>query len=224
MGKLYPDSKVEVEGLEARHYDLLMNLLTLGSYPRFLVDVIRHLGLQPGQRVWELGAGTGRNAELMMRLVGPDGRLTAWEIGGEMRRQFHRRFQGDERVTLENRRIDVPAEFPHPFDHAVISFVLHGLPHPNRLIVLDNVRRALAPGGWFHVLDYSRFDPKGPPCYRRWLFRYVECPLASDFVRRDWPALLARRGFPTLRVRRYFGGTVQLLSARRDPNPFPVEA
>ena len=37
------DSKVEVTGAEARHYDLLMNLITAGTYPFFIRRAVRLL-------------------------------------------------------------------------------------------------------------------------------------------------------------------------------------
>ena len=37
------DSKVEVTGLEARHYDFFMNLITGGTYPFFIRRAIREM-------------------------------------------------------------------------------------------------------------------------------------------------------------------------------------
>ncbi|MCD6296220.1 MAG: hypothetical protein J7M30_03600, partial [Deltaproteobacteria bacterium] len=61
------DSKVEVTGAEARHYDLLMNLITGGTYPFFIRRVIRDMDIQPDDAILDLGSGSGRNACLMAR-------------------------------------------------------------------------------------------------------------------------------------------------------------
>jgi demethylmenaquinone methyltransferase/2-methoxy-6-polyprenyl-1,4-benzoquinol methylase len=52
-------TKVEVKGLEARHYDFFMNLLTLGLYPGFIKKAIAGMELQPGEAVLDFGCGTG---------------------------------------------------------------------------------------------------------------------------------------------------------------------
>ncbi len=213
--RLYPESKVEVRGWEARHYDRLMDTITFGAYPRFIRDVVRRLELAPGDRVLDLGAGTGRNACLMVPYVGDAGRIVGWEVGREMRRRFEKQCGSIPNVSLEDRRIDLPARFDAPFDHVFISFVLHGLPHPSRREVIANARRALRPGGRFHLLDYTPGDPDDSPFYRRWFFRYGECPLATDFVRRDINTLLAEAGFGDFRETRYFWGIVRLLTATR---------
>ncbi len=215
MERLYKESKVEVRGWEARHYDVLMDAITLGRYRRFIKDAIRDLGLQPGERVLDLGAGTGRNACLMLPYLGATGQVVGWEIGEEMSTQFRNRCGDKRNVSLEHQRIDVAAEPSKLFDHVFISFVLHGVPHASRLQVLANARRALRPGGRFHVLDYAECDPDGPPWYRRWLFHHGECPLAADFVRRDWRDLLTEAGFGDFEQVGYFWGVVRLLSAER---------
>jgi hypothetical protein len=40
------DSKVKVEAFEARHYDLLMNLITAGTHPFFIRRVVRDMAIQ----------------------------------------------------------------------------------------------------------------------------------------------------------------------------------
>ncbi len=46
-------------------------------------------------------------------------------------------------------------------------------------------------------------------------FRRLECPLATDFVRRDWRALLREQGFGDFQAHRYYFGYVRLLAARK---------
>jgi protein-L-isoaspartate(D-aspartate) O-methyltransferase len=50
------------------------------SQPSMMAIMLEQLGLAPGQRVLEIGAGTGYNAALMARIVGPAGSVTSLDI------------------------------------------------------------------------------------------------------------------------------------------------
>jgi protein-L-isoaspartate(D-aspartate) O-methyltransferase len=56
------------------------NALSTISQPSFVLRMLDMLQLQPGQNVFELGAGSGWNAALMGHLVGPEGRVVSVEI------------------------------------------------------------------------------------------------------------------------------------------------
>ncbi|WP_219414742.1 methyltransferase, FxLD system [Pseudonocardia nigra] len=50
------------------------------SQPSMMAIMLEQLGLRPGHRVLEIGAGTGYNAALMARIVGPTGTVVAVDI------------------------------------------------------------------------------------------------------------------------------------------------
>jgi len=56
------------------------NIPSTISQPAFVLRMLDLLQLQPGQRVFELGAGSGWNAALMGHLVGSEGRVFSLEI------------------------------------------------------------------------------------------------------------------------------------------------
>jgi ubiquinone/menaquinone biosynthesis C-methylase UbiE len=206
------DSKVEVTGFEARHYDLFMNLITGGTYPFFIRKVVRDLQIQPADSILDLGSGTGRNISLMNKYLSEEGRVLGLDIGSEMLEQAQRRFTNHPRVTIENRRIEEQLPYQDEFNKTFISFVLHGLIQEDRLKVMENIYRALKPGGEFLILDYNEFDLKRSP----WLVRFafgLECPLATDFIGRNLQAILREQGFEGFRVHTYYLGYVRLLAA-----------
>ncbi|MFC5996828.1 methyltransferase, FxLD system [Pseudonocardia hispaniensis] len=58
--------------------------ISSASQPSMMAIMLEQLGLCPGQRVLEIGAGTGYNAALMARIVGPSGSVTAIDIDPEL--------------------------------------------------------------------------------------------------------------------------------------------
>ncbi len=208
-------STVEVKGFEAKHYDRLMDLITLGYYPFFIRKAIKDLRIQQGDKVLDMGAGTGRNAVLMRQFVQERGEIIGVEIGEEMQEQFRRKTAQYSNIKLLNRRIDQFLPFKEEFDLVFISFVLHGFIQPKREIIIQNAYKALKPRGRFAILDYANFDVDKAIWPVRFAIRKVECPLAEDFIRRDTKQMLYSHGFSDFEEHYYFGGYIRLLLARK---------
>jgi ubiquinone/menaquinone biosynthesis C-methylase UbiE len=211
-------SKVEVAGAEARYYDLLMNVITGGTYPFFIRRVIRDMRIRPTDAILDLGSGSGRNACLMAHHISDAGRIVGLDIGPEMLEQARRRCRHLPNVTMEKQRIEETLHYREEFDKVFTSFVLHGFIQEDRLRIIENVDQALRPGGQFLILDYDEFEPESSFWPARFAFRHIECPLATDFVRRDWKAVLREQGFGDFQVHHYYFGYVRLLSARKAGN------
>jgi ubiquinone/menaquinone biosynthesis C-methylase UbiE len=209
------DSKVEVRGAEARHYDLLMNLITGGTYSFFIRRVVHDMDIQPDDAILDLGAGTGRNACLMRRYLSNKGRIVGLDIGPEMLAQAQRRCRCFANVTFEKRRVEERLPYEQEFDKVFISFVLHGFIQEDRLRIIQNAWRALRPAGHFLILDYNEFDLARSPWPVRFAFQHIECPLASDFVQRDWRAVLQEQGLGDCQALRYYFGYVRLLATEK---------
>ncbi len=207
------DSKVEVTGFEAKYYDTLMNLITFGWYPKFIRKAIADIGLKPGEKVLDFGAGTGRNALLMLPYVGDEGKITALEIGPEMQAQFRKKTAPYPNIELIDRRIDEPLPYESEYDVVFISFVLHGFVQERRDTIIQNAYRALKPGGRFAILDYNNFDVDRAVWYVKWAIRKAECPLAEEFINRDTEAMLQAHGFDRFEKHLYFKNYLRLLKA-----------
>jgi len=210
------DSHIEIKGFTARHYDLLIDLITLGLYRKFIRSAIKAMDIKRGDRILDLGAGTGRNACIMREYVGDSGEIIALEIGEEMIKQFREKCAGFSNVALLRQRIEEPLPFKEEFDRALLSFVFHGFVQEDRLKILRNIYRALKPGGKLFILDYNEMeDFEGVPFYVKLFFERFECPLAIDFVSRKWGEILKKEGFEVTREVFFFRNYLRLLEATK---------
>ncbi len=212
----YPKSKVEVKGFTARYYDKLMNIITLGRYSSFIEEAIKLMKIRPLDKILDLGAGTGRNACLMMKYLSKEGELIGTDISGEMISQFKKKCTSFPHAKIIYARVDQSLPFEEKFDKVFISFVLHGFPHDTRETIIDNAYKALKKNGGFYILDWNEFDLKSLPFPQRTFFKFIECPYAFDFVGRDWKKILVEEGFTAFEEHFFFSKFIRLLKARKE--------
>ena len=112
--------------------------------------------MRPGERVLDVGCGTGRLAAHVASLVGPDGEVVGVDplpMRIELARQQTRenlRFQVDDAYALTG--------FPDAsFDIVYLNAVFHWL--PEKRTPLRNFYRLLKPGGWLGLTTGSREHP-----------------------------------------------------------------
>jgi demethylmenaquinone methyltransferase/2-methoxy-6-polyprenyl-1,4-benzoquinol methylase len=208
------DSKVEVKGFEARHYDFMMNLISMGSYSSFIRQVVKEMNIQPQDKIMDLGCGSGRNICLMTKYLSDQGKILGLDIGSEMLEQAQSRCKKYPNVEFKNLRIDEVLPYENEYDKVFIAFVLHGFVQEKRLQIIENARLALRPGGKFIILDYNEFDLKQASLLARFAFK-VECPLATDFISRDIKGILREQGFDEFKTITFYKGYVRLLTARK---------
>jgi len=215
MERIYPESKVEIQGFTARKYDQIMDVMSLGLYGRFIRSAIARLQIQPADRIIDLGCGTGRNACLMQQYLNETGSILGLDISEEMEEQFRQNCGQFPNISFRNLRIDTPFTLEEKYDKAFISFVLHGFPHEVRLKIIENIYRNLANGGKFCILDFSEFSLKEMPFYFRIPFKTIECKYAFDFIEKDWKQILAEQGFGNFEEFFMFKKYIRLLIAQK---------
>ncbi|NOR77617.1 MAG: methyltransferase domain-containing protein [Methanophagales archaeon] len=211
MCAYYPESKVEINGFTAKYYDIILDFVTFGVYSSLIQKAIRLMSIKSNDRIIDLGAGTGRNACLMMTYLSTKGELIGLDISNAMIAQFKRKCAGLLNAKIINQRIDKPLPYEDEFDKAFISFVLHGFPQEVRRQIIRNAFKALKKHGEFFILDYNEFSLKEKPSYLKIPFKLIECPYAFDFIEKDWQQILAKEGFNRFEKHLFFGGYVRLL-------------
>ena len=215
MGNYYPKSKVETKGFTARYYDALMNIITFGKYSSFIEKVIELMRIRPSDRILDLGAGTGRNACLMMKYFSKEGKLIGIDISQEMISQFRKKCADFPNAKIIHARVDQSLPFIEGFDKVFISFVLHGFPQDVRKMIIKSVFEVLKVNGSFFILDYNEFSYNETPFYLKIPFKLIECPYVFDFIGRDWKQILANHNFGDFEEFFFFKDYVRLLEAKK---------
>ncbi len=116
------------------------------------------LGVEPGQRVLEIGVGTGASLLHLAAATFPGGRVDGLDISPGMlavAREKLRRHGLEERVELcEGDARDLPYEDGR-FDAAFLSFTLELFSDEDVAAVLAEIRRTLKPGGKLGVVSMA---------------------------------------------------------------------
>jgi ubiquinone/menaquinone biosynthesis C-methylase UbiE len=199
----------------ARLYDLLNAVLFApsGGSGRLRQHLVESLALTRGDRVLELGCGTGQVTE---RLLAAGARVTAVDALPEMLEGARRRAPEADYV-VGDAFDDLPAG---PFDAVVLSFVLHNLPADRRRLLLARSAALLAPGGTVGVLDWHL--PAGrrrAAGWRKVLARIEPAPTVGEVLDGALPADLAAAGLDACLRRPLAAGRAEVLLARLAVRP-----
>ncbi len=216
MDRNYPDSKVEIQGFSAKHYDNLLNIASLGGYSNFIKKAIGEIIIAPDDKILDFGAGTGRNALLMNKQLSGKGEILGLEISEQMIVQFREKTEKFNNISVLDQRIDQPFELDRKYDKVFISFVFHGFPFEIQRIIIANAFNALKKGGEFVMLDFNEFITDETPLYFRIPFKIIECRYAFEYVERDWKQIFSEYGFHDFNEILFMGNHIRLLTSRKD--------
>lgn len=131
--------------------------------------IVEALHLNPGDRVADVGAGTGLFSALFSKAVEGEGKVYAVDISPTLIQFMRKRFQGEEwdNVEVIFSKED-SAELPeNSVDHVFICDTYHHFEFHEPM--LESIHRALAPGGRLVVIDFERI----PGVSSEWILGHV---------------------------------------------------
>ncbi|WP_460624893.1 methyltransferase, FxLD system [Kitasatospora kifunensis] len=104
--------------------------LSCASVPSLVGDMLVQLDARPGDRVAEIGAGTGYNAALLAHIVGPEGDMTTIDIDLDVTAHARRRLDatGYQRVRVLSRDGSLGSPEYAPFAGIVVTVGAWDLP------------------------------------------------------------------------------------------------
>jgi ubiquinone/menaquinone biosynthesis C-methylase UbiE len=148
----------------SQRYDRLAGLIPLFEWLLFLPRGLRRkavdrLALQAGDRVLEVGCGTGRNFPYLCDAVGASGIIYGVDLSAGMlgKASLLRERQGWSNISLK--QVDAAAfSAPEQLDGVLFSLSFNTIPHHER--VLRHVWQQLRPGGRLVIMDAKL--PPGP--------------------------------------------------------------
>lgn len=205
-------------------YDRGIRLLTLGRIDAVKCEIAaKHV--QPGQRVLEIGCGTGTLA-VMMAQRGAE--VVGIDVSPTMLAEAEKKVAAaglEDRITLRHMDAsEIERHFAlHSFDVIVSTLVFSELSRMEQQYVLRAARRLLRPGGRLLLAD--EVVPEG--FWARLAFHTVRLPLVlltwlltrtTTTALRHLDTLLREAGFQGYTVAAHLGGSLRLILAR------PVEA
>lgn len=181
---------------QARLYDLLGAILMLGRGRAMRKRTIALARLVPGERVLEVGCGTGEIAVRAKARTGPTGSVAGIDPSPEIITVAR---QKAARANLDiDYRVAGAEALPFAdatFDVVLSSLMMHHLPEDVKPRALAEIRRVLKPSGRLLVVDFTEPTSRLGRLQPVWL---VHRRLPSDV--RDLPELLEAAGFAAVEV------------------------
>lgn len=179
-----------------------------GAYD-FIADSSEHqaremgqngLQLQPGDRVLEIGFGTGNSLIDLARLVGPTGQVIGVDISPGMQKVAEAKIAKTDvadRIQLhigDARNLDFE---PGSFDAAFMSFTLELFNEPDIPLVLAEMLKALKPGGKIGVVSMAtvKTGDKASVLEKTYIWMHQHFPHIVDCQPIDVVSLVADAGF-----------------------------
>ncbi|WP_320780211.1 methyltransferase, FxLD system [Streptomyces sp. CRN 30] len=122
-------------------YDTDGTSISCASQPGVVALMLDQLEAQPGERILELGAGTGYNAGLLAHLVGENGHVTTLDVDDDLVEgaRTHLAAAGITNVEAVTRDGALGYAEAAPYDRIIATVGAHGVPHA--------WLQQLAPGG-----------------------------------------------------------------------------
>jgi len=118
--------------------------------------VIATLKISPGQKVADLGSGSGLFTRPIDRKVGEKGTVFAIDIDPELLKHIEKTADKPSQIRTVLAAKDDP-KIPEPVDLIVIIDTLHHI--QNREAYLKNLRKYLRPEGRIAIIDFSKTWP-----------------------------------------------------------------
>ncbi len=170
-------------------YDPLTRLAGIGAVHRRLLE---QAGLRPGQRVLEIGCGTG-NLLLAAKRAQPGAVVVGLDPDLDALARAHRKARRRGlAVQLDRGYADELPYADNSVDVVFSSFMLHHVPTDRREQAIREVRRVLSPGGALHVVDIDVAAAPADGWIARRAHRHAPTPESHGG---GVPDLLRRAGF-----------------------------
>ncbi|MFL5733342.1 MAG: class I SAM-dependent methyltransferase [Chloroflexia bacterium] len=140
----------------ARVYDGIVWAMAMGRSRALRALPVDLADVRPGERVLEVGCGTGDVAMLAARRVGSQGRVYGIDAAPEMVTEAQRKaHKAGLRVEFRVEPVEAMSFEDGSFDVVLSSLMMHHQPGDLKRRALVEIRRVLRPGGRLVIVDFQ---------------------------------------------------------------------
>ena len=185
------DQIIDLYRKRAANYDWSANLYYLIGFREFKYRklAVQKLRLKPGDTVVEIGCGTGLNFPLLVRVVGPEGKVIGIDLTDKMLAMARTRVAKNNWANVDLVQTDATKyAFPDNVNGIISTFAITLIAEYEEII--RRGAEALAPQGRMVIADLRKPDrwPAGIVKIMVWLTR----PFGTSFdiaLRKPWKAM-----------------------------------
>lgn len=201
------DTDTEFHGEHARNYNKRPSFW----YTKSLVDTTR-LRLKPGQRLLDVGCGTGTDLEKLRARYGESVELYGVEPSKDMLKQVPQTVVESRNVHFSNATADKLPYADNFFDYVTCSLVLHHLSDDDRQKALKEMHRVLKPDAMVLIKEWGQ--PRNVfGRFIAWFWR--DHAYISQSTSKDLQALLKQAGFKQVEILSVKRGIMYQLSGTK---------
>jgi len=165
------------------------------------------LAAQPGERILEIGFGTGSSLVSLATLVGSTGRVTGIDVSPGMKAVAERRVRSAGLASCVDLSVGVVPPIPfdeRSFDAIFAAFTLELFPEDTIPVVLREARRTLRPRGRLAVvsMDFGTDEQRHGAPERIYMWMHRHFPHIVDCRPIDVERALTEAGFTIARAER----------------------
>lgn len=208
----------------ARQYNLTAQLYYLIGFREWAYrkQAVKALRLRRGDRVVELGCGTGINFSLLQDAVGPEGRITGVDLTDAMLAEAQERIRGNEWSNVELVHINAAHySFSRGINGILSTFALTLAPEYDAVIRAGAA--ALAPGGRFVVLDFKLPSTKRARLAPLLIAATRPFGVSIDLAdRHPWESM--QRHLGNVELNEVYGGFAYVAASEKPPSCHPAVA
>jgi demethylmenaquinone methyltransferase / 2-methoxy-6-polyprenyl-1,4-benzoquinol methylase len=176
----------------AEHYDWITDVMSCGSGRMYRRQALLRAGVKAGDKVLDVGAGTGVVSFLAQQIVGDEGLVVALDPSKGMLGQAVK-------LGVENVSMGLGEALPFPddtFDYLTMGFALRHVADLGAAFA--EYQRVLKPGGKILLLEITRPEGKLSTAFLKFYLKIVIPNLAKIFRRSADSKVLMRYYWDTI--------------------------